>query len=119
LRFVPSGDLGRPLSPAEFAARYCECSFCIGAFESNEHPLDLLLEDHEIKIGNATRKTPTSRAVGANSWHFLLSRRLEVESFDRYAAMDVVRRDIERAEELSGRGATERLRRLMDDLRTA
>jgi hypothetical protein len=120
LRFKAAAEFGRQLDPAEYARRYCECSFCSGAFEAGQHPLDLLLEDRVVPFRNGTqRRTPTGRAVAVNTWHYLLSRRLEIESFTNHPAIEVIERDIERAAELAGREDTERLQRLAKQLHSA
>ena len=62
---------------------------------------------------------PTSQAVGANTWHFLLSRRLEVEAFSKDTAADVIRRDIDRASALNRVGDASRLLRLANQLPAA
>lgn len=118
--FVTAFDLGRPLDADTYVQRYCECSFCAGSFESGQHPLDLLLEDELIIFKNGrNRRTPTSRATGVNTWHFLLSRHLEVERFSNQPAADVLKQDIERTAALAGRGETFGLRRLADRLAAA
>lgn len=117
--FQSAASLGRPLAAREYSDRYCECSFCIGAFDAGQHPLDLLLEEDVIPWGRQQRRTPTSRAVGANSWHYLLSRRIEVDAFNAAPAGEVIRQDMERAALLSGGTAADRLRRLADELRSA
>lgn len=117
--FRMAAEVGRPLEAIEYSRRYCECSFCVGAFDAGQHPLDLLLEDHAVPWGRHQRQTPTSRAVGANSWHYVLSRRLEVDAFSVAPAVEVIRRDIERAALLSGGEGSDRLRRLAEELRSA
>lgn len=120
LLFHQAEGMGRDLDADDYAARYCECSFCAGTFDAGQHPLDLLLEDHEITFKNGrTRLTPTARSVAANTWHYLLSRRLEIQAFSEMPAADVIRRDIDRAALLSGVGGSDRLRRLARELRTA
>ncbi|HTW07909.1 MAG TPA: hypothetical protein VME46_10380 [Acidimicrobiales bacterium] len=119
-RFENAYDLGRALDASTYARRYCECGFCRGAFGNGQHPLDLLLEDEFIPFKNGRgRKTPTSRAVGVNTWHYLLSRRAEVERFSTGHAVDVIKEDIERASLLGGRDETHGLRRLADQLSAA
>lgn len=116
----PDADrLGRPLTPAEYVERFCECGFCAGAFEDGMHPLDILLQSQTITIGGHDRQTPTSQAVGANTWHYLLSRRLEVETFSVSSTPDVIARDIERAAALNRDGDVNRLTRLARQLPAA
>ncbi|MGC2191254.1 MAG: hypothetical protein WA751_02855 [Candidatus Dormiibacterota bacterium] len=116
--FQNAADLGRLLGREDYFERYCQCSFCAGVFEHGQHPLDLLLEDEAVSTPNKRRR-PTSRAVAANTWHYLLSRRLEVEAFSGASATDVVSRDLQRASALAGGRAEDRLRRLADALRSA
>lgn len=119
IAFKSAAEVGHPLAAAQYSDRYCECSFCIGAFDAGQHPLDLLLEEDVIPWGRHQRRTPTSRAVGANSWHYLLSRRIEVDAFNAAPADEVIRRDIERAALLSGGAGADRLQRLANELRSA
>jgi hypothetical protein len=64
--------------------------------------------------------TPTAQAVGANTWHYLLSRRQEVNDFSNASAADVIARDIERAAALNRSSADVlRLEGLASHLRTA
>ena len=120
VRFENAHDLGRSLDASTYAQRYCECGFCTGAFENDQHPLDLLLEDEFIPFKNGRgRKTPTSRAVGVNTWHYLLSRRAEIEKFSVQQAPDVIKGDIERAAVLGGKDETHGLRRLANELSAA
>jgi hypothetical protein len=55
--------------------------------------------------------------VTANTWHYLLSRRLEVQAFSEHPAVDVLARDIARAAALAGAPETNHLRRLVAALR--
>ncbi len=120
VRFENAYDLGRSLDASTYAQRYCECAFCKGAFENGQHPLDLLLEDEFIPFKNGRgRKTPTSRAVGVNTWHYLLSRRAEIDRFSVRPATDVIKEDIERAAVLGGQDETRGLRRLANELSAA
>ena len=120
VRFSEASDLGRRLDAHEFAARYCECAFCTGFFEADGHPLDLLLEAETFLLKNGQeRQTPTSRSVGANTWHYLLSRRLEVQAFSDRPATDVIASDIERASSLMGVADAARLSRLATELKSA
>jgi hypothetical protein len=117
IRFDRADALGRDLDPIEYRDLYCSCSFCIGAIDAGEHPLDLLLESQTItdKRGRA-RLTPTGRAAALNTWHYLHARRQEVDRFSSEAAGDVVRADIERASALAGAPESERLRRIISGL---
>ena len=120
LRFKRANDLGRHLDSSEYQQRYCDCNFCAGAFEAGEHPLDVLLEDQVVPFADGrNRRIPTSRAVTTNTWHYLLSRRLEIEAFSERSAAEVIQRDIERAAALAGQADTERLNRLAEELRSA
>jgi hypothetical protein len=85
--------------------------------DAGQHPLDLLLESQTItdKRGRS-RLTPTGRATGLNTWHYLHARRQEVERFSESAAVDVVSADIERASALAGRPDGERLQRIASGL---
>lgn len=119
-RFRDADDLARPLTAEDYAQRYCECTFCIGVFDTGEHPLDLLLDYQVVVQSNGRRRPiPTGRAVTANTWHYLLSRRLELQAFSEYPVMDVLAGDRDRAASLAGPPEGERLRRLADELRTA
>ena len=117
VRFDRADTLGRGLTDTEFADLYCSCTFCIGALDAGQHPLDLLLESQTItdKRGRS-RLTPTGRATGLNTWHYLHARRQEVERFSANAAVDVVSADIERASALAGRPDGERLQRIASGL---
>ena len=119
LRFPEALALGRSLTADEYRDQYCECTFCMGAFDQGGHPLDLLLQSQSVTVGRHERLMPTSQAVGANTWHFLLSRRLEVEAFSKDTAADVIRRDIDRASALNRVGDASRLLRLANQLPAA
>jgi hypothetical protein len=120
VRFEQSDALGRSLTADAYAERYCSCTFCLGAFEAGQHPLDLLLESELVPTARGReRPTPTSRAVGVNTWHYLLSRRQEIEAFSAHAAAQVIDQDIARAAALAGGRQNGRLRRLADELRAA
>lgn len=119
LLFATAGAAGRGLDRDQYAERYCECPFCMGVFEQlGRHPLDLLLEDQPFvdRLGR-TYHTPTSRAVGWNTWHYLWCRHLEMLAFASMPARDVVRRDLERAGLLWDGRDTQALRRLEQELR--
>jgi hypothetical protein len=112
--------LGRSLDVTAYTERFCNCTFCSGSFAVRQHPLDLLLEDRAVPIRNRPdRLTPTGRAVALNTWHYLLSRRAEIEAFSGQPAVDVLASDIERAAALAGGRESDRLRRLADELRSA
>lgn len=117
MRFNAAASHGRQLGPDEYRDRFCECAFCMGLFERGEHPLDVLLEDQAV--GESTRRTPSSRATGANIWHYLLSRRLEVQAFSSGSVDDVIGRDIDRAAALAGAGQASWLERLAEELHAA
>ncbi|HWD08298.1 MAG TPA: hypothetical protein VHA57_04300 [Actinomycetota bacterium] len=118
--FENARELGGSLDDRTYAERYCECSFCTGAFENGQHPLDLLLEDQFVHFGDGGgRRTPTGRAIGANTWHYLLSRRLEVQRFSLMLSTEVIEEDIDRAAALAGMNATYGLRRLAAELKAA
>jgi len=120
LRFREADEVGRSLTPDEYARRFCECSFCVGAFEDSKHPLDLLLQEQLVELSDGRkRRIPTGQAVAANTWHYLLSRRLEVEAFSDLTAVDVIERDVDRASALVGGRDSARLRRLANELRSA
>jgi hypothetical protein len=119
-RFDHAYELGRKLDADAYAERYCSCEFCRGAFDAGTHPLDLLLESEMVSTGRGgERPTPTSRAVGVNIWHYLLSRRQEIEAFSALSAARVIQRDIARAAALTGARDVGRLRRLADELEAA
>jgi hypothetical protein len=120
LRFEQAHELGRSLDAATYAERYCDCAFCLGSFSAGEHPLDLLLEQQVVVFKNGRhRETPTSRATTLNTWHYLLSRRQEIEAFSSHPAVDVIARDLDRARAVADRHGTQRLLRLADELRSA
>jgi hypothetical protein len=108
--------LGYDLAAAEYIERYCSCDICVGIFEGNEHPLDVLLEEHPVK-NMPGRQTPTDRAEELNRWHYLIARRQEIEAFSAESAAHVVARDMERAAALAGASESNRLRRLAEGLR--
>lgn len=120
IRFREASDAGRSLTEEEYVDAYCECGFCSGVLNSGGHPMDLLLESETRHLSNGQeRQTPTSRAVGANTWHFLLSRRLEVQAFSERSAVNVIERDIERAAKLNRASDAAQLRHLATNLRSA
>ena len=120
LHFGDAEKLGRKLSPGEYTKRYCECTFCSGSFDAGQHPLDLLLEDQVVVLSDGRRRAiPTARAVAANTWHYLLSRRNEIQAFSNYLAVEVIDRDIERAASLAGDRDTRQLRTLAEEVRSA
>ncbi len=65
------------------------------------------------------RRMPTSRAAAANTWHYLLSRRQEVDAFSTQPALDVIARDITRAASLAGQIDAARLEHLAAKLGAA
>lgn len=121
VRFDQARDLGRNLDPDMYVERFCECAFCSGALAEGQRPLDLLLEDQFVPYegGPRGRRTPTSRAVTLHTWHYLLSRRLEIQAFSTRPAIEVIERDMERAAALSGKRAIDRLEPLAAQLRSA
>lgn len=121
VRFDQALDLGGDLDRDTYIERFCECAFCFGALTEGQHPLDLLLEDQFVPYegGARGRRTPTSRAVTLHTWHYLLSRRLEIQAFSMRSAIEVIERDMERAAALSGKRAIDRLRPLAAQLRSA
>ncbi len=120
VRFPEASRLGGSLTADEYRDRYCECDFCTGIFKAGDHPHDWLLELWTITMKNGReRLTPTSQAVGANTWHYLLSRRLEVQAFSAASASDVIGRDIERASALNRGGDASRLEHLATELKSA
>jgi hypothetical protein len=120
LPFSYAENLGRHLNPAKYTKRYCECRFCVGTLDTGEHPLDLLLEDQVVVLSDRRRRQiPTARAVAANTWHYLLSRRLEMQAFSSLPAVEVIERDIDRAAELTADRDTKRLRTLAKEVRSA
>jgi len=120
VRFHEADALGRDLDADQYAERYCECTFCAGMFESGQHPFELLLETQTVVMKNGKeREIPTARSVGANTWHFLLSRRNEVEAFSARPAVEVIEQDIERASALKRGSDAARLGHLADELKSA
>ena len=77
LRFQQADALGRSLDAVAYAERYCSC----------EHPLDVLLERQVGATGTAAngRRQRAARSR-TNTWHYLLSRRQEVEAFSTHPA---------------------------------
>jgi len=120
VRFEQAETLARSLDADAYTERYCNCGFCRGAFEAGQHPLDLLLESQLVAAGRGTKRpTPTSRAVSVNTWHYLWSRREEVEAFSANPAAEVIERDIARAAALTGNRDAARLKRLAEELQVA
>ncbi|MHB1865454.1 MAG: hypothetical protein ACYCPS_04845 [Candidatus Saccharimonadales bacterium] len=119
LPFSRAHRLGRPLGRDDYVNRYCDCAFCVGAFENEAHPLDLLLEEQEIRVGRGWRHTPTQAAIKLNTWHYAFARRGEQQAFSTESARDVILRDMERAQLLADQDGAERLRRIAGRLRTA
>ena len=118
IRFDRARTLGYHLDAAEYVELYCGCDICVGTFEGQQHPLDVLLEEQPV-AKMPGRQTPTGRAAELNTWHYLIARRQEVEAFSAQPASDVVARDMERAATLAGAHERNRLRRLADELRAA
>jgi hypothetical protein len=120
LRFNRAHTLGRAFDANTYVERFCNCTLCTGFFDVGQHPLDLLLEEEVVHFSNGQdRLTPTSRAVGLNTWHYLLARRQEISAFSAEPAVNVLKRDIARAAALAGGQESERLRRLAAELRSA
>jgi len=120
VRFHEAEALGRDLDADEYAEWYCECTFCAGMFEEGQHPFDLLLETRTVEMKNGKeRQIPTARSVGANTWHFLLSRRNEVGAFSAHPAVEVIEQDIQRASALRGGSDAARLGNLATELKSA
>ena len=120
LHFSDAEILGRNLSSAKYTKRYCDCKFCVGTLDTGEHPLDLLLEDQVVVLSDGRRRrVPSARAVAANSWHYLLSRRLEIQAFSNLPVLEVIERDIDRAADLTGDRDTRHLRTLAQEVRSA
>jgi hypothetical protein len=120
VRFNEADALARDLDAEQYKKRYCECTFCMGMFQSDMHPFGLLLETQTVEMKNGKkREIPSSRSVGANTWHFLLSRRNEVEAFSAHGAIEVIERDIARASELKRGADAARLGQLATELKSA
>ena len=123
MKFERADSAGRHLNRDDYADRYCGCPFCLGVFDelgAGAHPLDLLLEEHTV-VDKRDRgyRTPTARAVTANTFHYLWSRHLEIRAFAQESSFDVVSRDLERAGRLFDGDDVAGLRHLADLLRTA
>jgi hypothetical protein len=120
LRFPEARQLAENLSAEEYLQHFCDCTLCAGFLSEGGHPFEWLLEAQKITYGKSERMTPTAQAVGANTWHYLLSRRQEVNDFSNASAADVIARDIERAAALNRSSADVlRLEGLASHLRTA
>jgi hypothetical protein len=120
LRFDRAYQLGRDLDADDYTQHYCNCAFCTGSFAAGQHPLDLLIEHQTVTFKNGReRHTPTSRTVTLNTWHYLLSRRQEIEAFSTRPAVQVIDQDITRAAALTNGHDTARLRRLAEQLHAA
>ena len=120
VRFPDAWKMGGPLAKEEYEKWYCECTFCIGLYAEGTHPLELLLESRTVTMKNGrVQETPTSQAVGANTWHYLLSRRLEVQAFSADSVASVIGRDIERAAALKRSGDVSRLEHLATELKAS
>jgi hypothetical protein len=121
MKFERAAEAGRKLGRDDYADRYCGCPFCLGVFdELGEHPLDLLLEERQVvDKRNRTFRTPTGRAVTANTFHYLWSRHLEIRAFASDSSAEVVSRDLERAGRLLDGEDISGLRHLADLLKLA
>jgi hypothetical protein len=120
IHFNEADKLAHNLPCDKYLERYCDCSFCAGMFESGMHPFDLLHETTVVELSNGQRRrTPTARSVGANTWHYLLSRRKEVESFSMEPTLDVIEADIVRASALKRGADVARLENLATELKSA
>jgi hypothetical protein len=118
--FHEAEALGWELDAEQYAERYCACTFCSGMFNAGQHPFELLLETQTVEMKNGReRQVPTSRSVGANTWHFLLSRRSEVEAFSAHPAVEVIEQDIARASALNRGRDVARLGQLAEGLKSA
>jgi hypothetical protein len=120
LRFDEARQLAEDLGAEDYLQHFCDCTLCAGFFGEGGHPFEWLLEAQKISYGKTERLTPTAQAVGANTWHYLLSRRQEVNDFSNASATDVIARDIDRAAALNRSDADVlRLEGLANRLRTA
>lgn len=100
-----------PRDPQEYVRSFCSCFFCRGAVAAGEHPMDLLLEAVEIRgPRGGTRLTPSEKGTMANRFHFLWSRRLEIQSIEELGPREYLKREVERATALGLRD--QRLARL-------
>lgn len=88
--------------------------------DAGQHPLDLLREDQVVVLSDGRRRgIPTALSVAANTWHYLLSRRLEIAAFSNHPVVEVIDRDVERAAGLAGDRDSRRLRTLAEEVRSA
>ncbi|MDA8332691.1 MAG: hypothetical protein M0027_16090, partial [Candidatus Dormibacteraeota bacterium] len=73
-----------------------------------------LLEEELEPSGAAL--VPTGQAIAANTFHYLFSRRLEVQAFAAGPGTQVIAHDIERAAALAGEVNARHLERLAEGL---
>jgi len=110
--------LGRSLDSETYQRLYCGCSFCLGAWEADQHPLNLMLQVTAVKGPRGrTDYIPSEQALAANTLHFMWARRGEVLDLSQAPIVDVLMREIDRGVELKGEAAN--LRRLVSRLRPA
>lgn len=100
-----------PKDPQEYLRQICSCFFCREAVAAGEHPMDLLMQAVEIRgPRGGTRLTPSDGAIMANRFHFLWSRRLEVQSIEELGPREYLHRELERLTSLGvPRGRLNRL----------
>ena len=121
LRFPQAEGVGRQLDAREYADATAHAPSAWAA-STRVSILSTSCSKERIPLFSPTGKTSrtaTTRAVAANTWHYLLRRRLEIQAFSAAPAVDVISRDIERAALLTGDRDSDRLRRLATELQSA
>jgi len=119
IRYNEASDLASGFDADEYRELYCDCSYCTGLYSEGHHPFNQLLDTHIVQKGRRFITEPTAAALGANIWHFLLSRRCEVNAFSAQPAIDVIARDIERAAGLHRGPDAARLSHIVSLLKSA
>jgi hypothetical protein len=95
-------QLARGLDLSAYKRVYCGCYFCSGAIERDVHPLQLLVAVRTVR-GPRGRPilVPAEAALASNTWHYLWSRRVEIESFRGREVQDVIAEAAETARQLN------------------
>jgi hypothetical protein len=111
-------QLARPLDLADYRKIYCGCYFCAGAIERDIHPLEHLVGVRTVKGPKGrSQMVPTETALASNTWHYLWSRRLEIQALATRDVRGVLEESVQAMRALNV--PSERFVRLATHLRRA
>jgi len=120
ITFHEAEAIAGDMAASQYLELFCGCKFCKGMFDQGQHPFDILLESRDLTLKNGNSRTvPTSRSVGANTWHYLLARREEVLAFSETSALEILARDIHRSSLLNRQDDAELLQVLAGQIDNA